>query len=111
MIDINHIWLVLVAIGVPSAVVGILTRRIEKKMDKAEKLRADLDDARIQHETLLIEAVMVSMALGEATAEAVQRIPDAHCNGEMEHALSRSKEVQERYRAFEREQVAKKLND
>ena len=32
-------------------------------------------------------------ALGEATAKAVQRIPDAHCNGDMHAALDYASKV------------------
>ena len=35
----------------------------------------------------LIEGSWAAMALGEATAKAVQRIPDSHCNGDMHEAL------------------------
>ena len=34
-----------------------------------------------------MQGVNAAIALGEATARAVQRIPDAHCNGDMHAAL------------------------
>ena len=53
----------------------------EKKMEAREAAREKLDVAQLQ-------ATMAAIALGEATARAVQRIPDAHCNGDMHSALS-----------------------
>lgn len=104
MIMSNVWWVVfVVALGLPSLIVSTATKRIERKID-------DKTDARITHETMLIEMSMASLSLAEATAEAVQRIPDAHCNGDMHEALKASKGVKERYREFEREQTVKSLN-
>ncbi len=45
------------------------------------------EKAREKNEVLLIKSTGAAIALGEATAEAMQRIPDAHCNGDMKAAL------------------------
>ena len=47
---------------------------------------------------------MASITLGEATAKAVQRIPDAHCNGDMHAALAYATEVKNKHRDFIRKQ-------
>lgn len=89
---------VLISCGVPTAVLGFLFWLFERRIDKREKERekkqeqqlkhqAKLNDERKQHEILLIESTGAAIALGEATARAVQRIPDAHCNGDMHAAL------------------------
>ena len=39
-------------------------------------------------------------ALGEATARAVQRIPDAHCNGDMHAALQYATDIKHRQKDF-----------
>ena len=39
-------------------------------------------------------------AVREATAKAVQRIPDAHCNGDMHAALDYAAEVKHKQRDF-----------
>lgn len=41
----------------------------------------------------LIKGVNAAIALGEATAKAVQRIPDAHCNGDMCKAIEYAAEI------------------
>lgn len=103
------IWAVLLAAGIPSAVFGILIGRINKKLDKRDKAREELDAARFRNQVIQMELIAASLSLGEATAEAVQRIPDAHCNGDMHAALDYAKGIKAKYRDFEREQVAKHL--
>lgn len=98
----DQLWILLAAFGVPSAVTGILIRRLEKKLDKKE-------EARKKHEYLIIKSINATMALGEATAEAVQRIPDAHCNGEMNAALSYAKDVKHEQKDFLNEQAVQAI--
>ena len=88
----------LIAMSIPSAVTGfcfwLLERKIKKKdaedQKKREKHQKDQDEKeklREESQFLILQAVNASIALGEATAKAVQRIPDAHCNGDMHAAL------------------------
>jgi len=103
------IWAVIAAAGIPSALFAWFLSRMTKRLDAREKARQAKDDAQLKHDIMLIELVMAAITLGEATAEAVQRIPDAHCNGDMHDALQVSREAKAKYRAFEREQAAKAL--
>ena len=41
-----------------------------------------------------------AIALGEATARAVQRIPDAHCNGDMHAALDYAAKIKHAQKDF-----------
>ena len=110
MITNSMMWIILVgAFGLPSAIVGILTNRIIKKIDKVESERQEKENKRIKHETMMIELAMASLELAEVTAEAVQRIPDSNCNGDMSHALGVAKEIREKYRKFEHEQTVKSI--
>lgn len=106
-IDINAVWVMLLAVGVPSGIVSFVIRRLEKKMDTAEKQRKEQDQERIELQKMLINATMDSLDLAKATAEAVQRIPDAHCNGEMRGALDKATATLTTFRSYEREQTAK----
>lgn len=93
-------WLFLVAVGIPP----IITHRLEKKMDQKEAIRLSIEEERtkqrVELELMLIKAISASLALGEATARAVQRIPDAHCNGDMHSALKYVTEVKEEQKNF-----------
>lgn len=88
-------WLITIiaAAGIPTAITGLLFRHLEKRMDEKDR-------AREQHEYLIVKSINASMALGEATAEAVQRIPDAHCNGDMHAALEYARKVKHEQKDF-----------
>jgi hypothetical protein len=101
--------------GIPSAITGfcfwLLQRSIIKqqaKKDKEEEARrnveAERERLREKQELLLIQGVRAAIALGEATAKAVQRIPDAHCNGDMHKALNYADKVKHEQKDFLAEQ-------
>ena len=77
---------------------------LERKLMKGQKAEEKKDEARRQNEAIVIEGVMAAITLGEATAKAVQRIPDAHCNGDMHDALTYATKVKIKHRDFIREQ-------
>ena len=94
-----------------SVLLGFIGKRLEKKLDaheaaakaEADKQKAEqekIEAARKQHETLLVQSVSASMALSEATARAVQRIPDARCNGDMHKALEYAAQVKHAQKDF-----------
>lgn len=91
---------ILVAMGVPTAVTGFLVWWLKRHIDKKENLK----EAREKNiETLMLMIMRESRAtnvLAEATARAVQRIPDAHCNGDMKSALERAAKIQEEEKEF-----------
>ena len=99
----------------PSAVTGFCFWCIQRKIQKADKKREDEEKAirekqesreklREKQELLLVQGVNAAIALGEATARAVQRIPDAHCNGDMKKALEYAVDVKHKQRDFLEEQ-------
>lgn len=101
------VWTVLLAAGIPSAVVGILIGRLNRRISLRDRRQEEKEEARIKNEVMTVKLIMASISLGEATASAVQRIPDAHCNGDMDAALEFAKAAKQEYRDFEREQAAK----
>lgn len=95
----------------PSAITGFCFWCIEqkiqkqsKKLEKEEKQRREAQDKREklheQQELFLVQGVNAAIALGEATARAVQRIPDAHCNGDMHAALDYAAKVKHEQKDF-----------
>ena len=86
MIELD-IWQLLVgfvaAMGIPSAIMGLIMKRLEKRLAKRDSLRDEQDRSQKELIVLLVQSTNASISLGEATARAVQRIPDAHCNGDM----------------------------
>lgn len=107
----STIWTIIVSAGIPSAVIGILIGRLNKQIEKRDKEKEAWEKARQKHEVMMIKLILVTLSLSEATAEAVQRIPDAHCNGDMHAALEEARRMKNEYRSFETEQVVKSLNN
>ena len=95
---------VIVAASIPSALTGfcfwLIQQKIQKQAAKREQeererrqRREERERLREQNQMLLLQSVNAAIALGEATAKAVQRIPDAHCNGDMHAALEYAEKV------------------
>lgn len=80
-------------------------RRETVRNDAAEKREKEREDM----EYNLLTAVNASIALGEATAKAVQRIPDAQCNGDMTAALSYTTTVKHDLKNFLNRKAVEKI--
>ncbi len=91
-------------LGIPSAVTGFCFWLLENRMEKREKKREEKEKIREKQELLMVKSIGAALALGEATAEAVARIPDAHCNGDMHAALEYAKKVKHEQKDFITEQ-------
>ena len=102
---------IIIAASIPSAVTGfcfwLIERNIKKQDEKREAVeraqREDEDEReklRQQQEFFLVRGVNAAIALGEATAKAVQRIPDTHCNGDMHAALEYAAKVKHEQKDF-----------
>jgi type II secretory pathway pseudopilin PulG len=90
----------LIAMGIPSAITGLLVWWLKKYIDKREA-RAEEHDKNL--ETLMMMVIQTSKAnnvLAVATAHAVQRIPDAQCNGDMTAALEKASRIQQEEKDF-----------
>lgn len=109
---------IIIAASIPSALTGFCFWLIEHGIQKREKKREGEDrqrkdeekqrrkdeekreKLREQQELFLVQGVGAAIALGEATAKAVQRIPDAHCNGDMHAALDYAARVKHAQKDF-----------
>lgn len=107
---------------VPSAVTGFCFWLIEQKIQKEtskreaeEKARREAEERREKlrekQEVFLVQGVNAAIALGEATAKAVQRIPDAHCNGDMHAELEYAAKVKHEQKDFLTQQGVESLFD
>ena len=96
---------------IPSAVTAFCFWLVEHQIQKAEKKREKEEAERRkaaeerekqleQFEIALLDSVNASIALGEATARAVERIPDAKCNGDMHAALEYATNIKHKQRDF-----------
>lgn len=88
------IWDILLIAGVPTAITGLIVWWLKRQIDKREEERKEREK---NTEKLMLYIMQTSRAtniLAEATAKAVQRIPDAHCNGDMKAALEKAASIQ-----------------
>ena len=75
-------------------------RKAEKERKKEAEAAAEREKAREKIMVQLINGSNAAIALGEATARAVQRIPDAHCNGDMHAALKYAEDTKRKQKQF-----------
>lgn len=94
----------LTIMGIPTAITAFCSWMLQRRISKREAAQDAREAAREKNEVLLIRSTGAAIALGEATAHALQRIPDAHCNGDMEAALEYAKQVKHEQKDFLTEQ-------
>ena len=97
------------AASIPSAITGFCFWKIQRKITKRDKEQEDKEKAKEENELLLIKLAGASLSLGEATAATVQRIPDAHCNGDMHAALEYARQVKHDHKDMLFETAVKSL--
>lgn len=95
-----NITTIFITAGIPAAITGFFFWEIKRMLEKKDKERQCAEQNRQQNELLIIKGIGASLALSEATASAVQRIPDAHCNGEMHAALEYARKVKHEHKDF-----------
>lgn len=78
---------IIMACGIPSAIFGLFVWWLKKSIDKREKKREEREQNTEQLMLMMMQSNRANSVLCTAIARAVQRIPDAHCNGDMTKAL------------------------
>ena len=112
----------LIAAGIPSAIVAfcfwLLEKRIQERAEVEKNERAcrqreqdEKEENREKLQYMMLKALDGSLCLSEATAKAVQRIPDAKCNGDMHAALNYATKVKHEQKDFMTEQGVEHLHD
>ncbi len=87
-------------LGIPTAITALCSWLLQRRITRREEAQDRREAAREKNEVLLVQSISAAIALSEATAEAVQRIPDAHCNGDMHAALEYAKKVKNEQKDF-----------
>lgn len=91
---------ILVAMGVPTAVTGLLVWWLKRIIDKRDKKAEEREKNTEMLMLIIMKNSRATNVLAEATAKAVQRIPDAHCNGDMTAALALAEKIQKEEKDF-----------
>ena len=96
-----NVWTILLAIGLPSAIIGGIVafafNRIEKKMDADRKAREKHEEARRDYELFQVKTLTAVIALSKANAIALKT---GKCNGETTAALEYLERVKHEQRDF-----------
>ena len=82
------------AMGIPSAILGFFVWWLKKDIERREADRAAKEENTEKLMLMIMQTSRATNVLAEATARAVQRIPDAKCNGDMTAALEQAKKIQ-----------------
>lgn len=97
--------------GLPVAITGFIfwffKRYLTKRDNDRARLEAEKEQKSLERERhreklilMLMQSTRTVAVLSEATARAVQRIPDAKCNGDMTKALEYVAKVQNQQKDF-----------
>lgn len=105
----NQIWSILLAAGLPTALTGFLVWWLKRHIDKKESVREEREKNTEKLMLLIMQNSRATNVLAKATAMAVQRIPDAHCNGDMTSALAEAERIQTEEKDFLMDQGIKHI--
>ena len=90
----------ILAFGIPTAITGLavwwLKRRIEASDKKHQEQEKNLENLVL----MMMQSTRANTVGITAIAQAVQRIPDAHCNGDMKAALAEMSKIQDKEKQF-----------
>lgn len=96
----DNIVALAIVMGVPTAITAFCSWMLQRRIAKRDKAQEDKERNREKLDVMLLQSTTAAIALGEATAKAVQRIPDAHCNGDMHKALDYAAEIKHQQKDF-----------
>lgn len=102
----------LAAMGIPSAIMGLIVWRLKGRIEDNEEAKEKKNTDQKELILILVQSTRAAIALGEATAKAVQRIPDTHCNGDMHEALEYATSIKHEQKEFlDRQGISALLDD
>ena len=91
---------ILTLFGIPSAITGLGIWWLKRRVEESERKSAE-QQKNIESLILMIVQSSKANSIGiTAIAKAVQRIPDAQCNGDMTKALEEMEEIQKKEKQF-----------
>lgn len=91
---------IVLAMGIPTSVMGLLVWFMKRHIDKTEAKREEKEKNTERLMLMIMQMSRATNVLAEATAKAVQRIPDAKCNGDMTKALEQAAKIQKEEKDF-----------
>lgn len=92
-----------------SFLASVCLYKIEKRDKRLTEAAAKKEQDREEFEVCMIRSTNAAMSLAEATARAVQRIPDAKCNGDMKKALDFAEKVKHEQKDYLNRKAVEKI--
>ena len=77
----------ILAMGIPSGLFGLALWYFKRRLDERDREQREREKNRESLMLMMMQSSRANSVLCTAIAKAVQRIPDAHCNGDMTAAL------------------------
>ena len=100
---------IILATGIPTAIMSIIVFMFQRSIKKRDLEREEREKNTEKLMLFIMQTGRATNVLAEATARAVQRIPDAHCNGDMTHALEEAARIQNEEKDFIMDQGIKHI--
>ena len=98
--------------AIPSSITGLFVWWVKKKLDQQEERQLEREKNQEKLMVMMMNSTKANSIGIQAVARAVQRIPDAHANGDMDSALEEMDKLQKEENTFLTEQGVKHiLND
>ena len=98
----------LIIMGVPTAITGLLVWWFKRHIDKRDKENERQEKNKEKLMLMILQSTRANSVVCKATAEAVR---DGHCNGNMTNALKIMEAVQKEEKDFLMEQGIKHIFD
>ena len=95
----------IICAAVPSLISGVGLSVISNNLKKHQKNQMKQEADHIKSEQHVLNTLIATAEGTEAIAKAVQRIPDAHCNGDMKAAIEKVEKSLSSQRDFLREKA------
>lgn len=95
--------------GIPTAITSFGFWLIKRYIDRREVKRDEKEQNTEKLILMMLKMGKANNILAEATARAVQRIPDAKCNGDMTSALAEAEKIRKEEKDFMFEQGVKHI--
>ena len=98
--------------AIPSSITGLFVWWIKKKLDQQEERQLEREKSQEELMVMMMNSTKANSIGIQAVARAVQRIPDAHANGDIDSAIEEMDKLQKEEDNFLTEQGVKHiLND
>lgn len=98
--------------AIPSSITGLFVWWVKKKLDQQEERQLEREKNQEKLMVMMMNSTKANSIGIQAVARAVQRIPDAHANGDIDSAIEEMDKLQKEEDNFLTEQGVKHiLND